>query len=444
MADPNTPLDDDTIASSRIAVVCDRKTKSTYSFDKARRLGCTTLVRADCVTHRGIRSICSGKVISEEKRQRFLQSEGGALRILHAHPHPHLARLVTCLDPTIEGGPSYLVIPKFGDNLHSVVRRKKGLAEGVAQRYFAQIVSAVAHCHRHNIVLRDIKLGKIFFSNSERRHVVFADLDGAQVLSSESSLLSDQRGSPAYVSPEVLTCKPYDGFKADTWALGVVLYVLLTGSYPFQDSRPAKLFNKIQQGWRGVKFPEKVSAPARRLICRLLCCQPDLRLSASDALACQWVEEGLRDESESNARGKLVSLRAIETDQASCDDQLVPEWKETDASPLLIRRVATSVNETIPKLTPLVLTRTTSSGSLSSSANSAASSPVSPMSGSQLLQMWPRLGMVLAPQAQPSGKPSDGVKRLREIDDSGEKSSRVKLSDWSAPSIEAPSSRITA
>jgi len=276
--------------------------------------------------------------------------------------------------------------------------------------------------------------------------VVFADLDGAQVLSSESSLLSDQRGSPAYVSPEVLTCKPYDGFKADMWALGVVLYVLLTGSYPFQDSRPAKLFNKIQQGWRGVKFPKTVSSHARRLICRLLCCQPDLRLSASDALACQWVEEGLRKEPESNSTGNFVSLRAIEADEASSDDQLVPEWKGVDTeiplSPLLIRRVVASVNETIPKLAPLVLTRTASSGSLSS-ASSAASSPVSPMSGSQLLQMWPCLGRVLAPQAQDTVKP-DGVKRLRENDGSGEKSSRVKLSDWSTPSIETPSRITTA
>jgi serine/threonine protein kinase len=51
-------------------------------------------------------------------------------------------------------------------------------------------------------------------------------------------LLKDQRGSPAYISPDVLSGKPYLGKPSDMWALGVVLFTMLYGQFPFYDSVP--------------------------------------------------------------------------------------------------------------------------------------------------------------------------------------------------------------
>lgn len=65
-------------------------------------------------------------------------------------------------------------------------------------------------------------------------------------LASENDLLKDQRGSPAYISPDVLCGKPYLGKPSDMWALGVVLYTMLYGQFPFYDSSPTQLFSKIK------------------------------------------------------------------------------------------------------------------------------------------------------------------------------------------------------
>ena len=53
----------------------------------------------------------------------------------------------------------------------------------------------------------------------------------------------DQRGSPAYISPDVLSGKPYLGKPSDMWALGVVLFTMLYGQFPFYDSVPQELFS---------------------------------------------------------------------------------------------------------------------------------------------------------------------------------------------------------
>lgn len=86
-------------------------------------------------------------------------------------------------------------------------------------------------------------------------------------LGSERDLLKDQRGiiefsfamflikqythcqflgSPAYISPDVLMGKPYYGKPSDMWALGVVLYTMLYGQFPFCDTSLTQLFNRIQ------------------------------------------------------------------------------------------------------------------------------------------------------------------------------------------------------
>jgi len=243
------------------------------------KLGCSQLV-----TVLKLREQYCGKLISNIKQSEFLQLEGVVHKVLRAHPHPSILQPV-CI--TTGKDVSGIILPAVGEDLHTVARNAKGLREREAKRVFLSIVSAVQHCHKHRIVIRDLRLGKIFY-RKDTGDAVLADLDGAQAVSRTAPFFSDRKGSPAFVSPEVVVSQAYDGAAADMWALGVILYLLLTGMYPFRDSHPANLFHKIQQGHSAVFFPPSMSEAARDLIRRLLVKEPHLRMTADELAKDLW------------------------------------------------------------------------------------------------------------------------------------------------------------
>ena len=102
----------------------------------------------------------------------------------------------------------------------------------------------------------------------------------------DSGLLADRHGCPAYVSPEMLQPGSYSGQAADLWSLGVILYTLLVGHYPFFDSSPQNLFSKVRSGYYQV--PDHVSELARSLISSLLAYEPSKRISAWAILEHPW------------------------------------------------------------------------------------------------------------------------------------------------------------
>ena len=114
-------------------------------------------------------------------------------------------------------------------------------------------------------------------------------LEDAVVLSQvDQDVLKDKHGCPAYVSPEILSATEagYSGKSADVWSVGVMLYTMLVGRYPFHDSKPLALFGKIRRGH--FHIPDSVSPKARCLIRCLLRREPAERLSAGDILSHPW------------------------------------------------------------------------------------------------------------------------------------------------------------
>lgn len=257
-----------------------------YALFPLERLGCAQLARAEKL---GSSEALSGKLFGAEKLPEYLSLEGSVHRVLRAHPHPHLLSPLTVASSP--DGLHAVVFPALGEDLHSYVRAAKGLPEREAKSIFRAILSAVAHCHRHRIVLRDLRLGKIFFKRGSKTEIVIGDLDGAQVVPHSAPFLSDRKGSPAFVSPEVLVSQSFDGAAADMWALGVMLYILLTGTYPFQDTQLATLFHKIQQGHAAVHFPSGMGEAPRDIIRSLLVREPHLRLTAAQLQTDLWLED---------------------------------------------------------------------------------------------------------------------------------------------------------
>ena len=99
----------------------------------------------------------------------------------------------------------------------------------------------------------------------------------------ETDLLKDQRGSPAYISPDVLQGQPYLGKPSDMWALGVVLFTMLYGQFPFYDSSPQELFNKIKAAEYSIPDDGgRVSEDTKNILRKLLVVDPKSRMTATE------------------------------------------------------------------------------------------------------------------------------------------------------------------
>ncbi|CAH0557135.1 unnamed protein product [Brassicogethes aeneus] len=208
--------------------------------------------------------------------------------LVSAHYKLDSTRISSLQEVVVENNYLVLVFPKPHGDLHSYVRSRKKLRESEAKKLFRQIVETVQVCHNNGIVLRDLKLRKFVFADKQRTQLKLESLEDAVVLdNSESDWLHDKRGCPAYVSPEILKAGQYSGRAADMWSLGVILYTMLVGRYPFSDSEHASLFLKISKG--NFAIPECVSPRARCLINSLLRRDPTERLTSEDILFHPWL-----------------------------------------------------------------------------------------------------------------------------------------------------------
>lgn len=130
-------------------------------------------------------------------------------------------------------------------NLQQYLINRKKLQELEALKIFYEIVKVVENLHARNVIHRDLKLGNIVL-NKHSNKVKIINFCLGKYLLNENELLHDQRGSPAYISPDVLCGKPYKGKPSDMWALGVVLFMMLYRQFPFFESTPTELFKKIK------------------------------------------------------------------------------------------------------------------------------------------------------------------------------------------------------
>lgn len=129
---------------------------------------------------------------------------------------------------------------------------------------------------------------KITFLFAHRTKLVLQNLEDSCLLNGDDDSLTDKHGCPAYVGPEILNSRhSYSGKAADIWSLGVVLYTMLVGRYPFQDVEPAALFSKIRRG--AFTIPETLSPRAKSLVCCMLRKSPLERLEAPDILLHPWL-----------------------------------------------------------------------------------------------------------------------------------------------------------
>ena len=262
----------------------------------------------------------------------FMATEGRLYHALSNQPHPNMPRVRSCLRASDGKERAYVVFDAYFGDLQSYMRSRQDspLPEAQVLSLFSQLVVALVYCHSNRIALRDMKLGKVMFSDAEHTRIVIADLTNAGFMPVSVNVVHDKQGSPAYVAPEILSGRPYDPFKADIWSLGVMLFVLLSGRYPFMDSRPAVLFRKITNG--PIDIPETFPPAARDLVIQMLSRNPALRPTIQEIKDNLWVSGGVAAAPvvvpAPQAIAPVAALVAAEEDNDEEDySRGVPEWK---------------------------------------------------------------------------------------------------------------------
>ncbi|KAL1226153.1 Serine/threonine-protein kinase SRK2B [Cardamine amara subsp. amara] len=169
-------------------------------------------------------------------------------------------------------------------------------SEDEARYFFQQLISGVSYCHAMQICHRDLKLENTLLDGSPAPRLKICDFGY-----SKSSLLHSRPkstvGTPAYIAPEVLSRREYDGKMADVWSCGVTLYVMLVGAYPFEDQEDPKNFRKTIQRIMAVqyKIPDYVhiSQDCKHLLSRIFVANAIKRITIAEIKKHPWFLKNL-------------------------------------------------------------------------------------------------------------------------------------------------------
>lgn len=249
------------------------------------------------------------KIVDKEKILRVglidqIKREISVMRLVR---HPNIVQLyeVMASKTKIYCAMEYV---RGGELFNKVAKGK--LREEVARKYFQQLVDAVEFCHSRGVYHRDLKPENLLLDENGDLKISDFGLSALQESTRQDGLLHTTCGTPAYVAPEVINKRGYDGAKADIWSCGVVLFVLLAGNLPFYDSNLMELYKKITRA--EFKCPNWFPPEVRKLLSRILDPNPSTRVTMAKLMENYWFRKGYKKiETPESPRGqdrnKLIS-----------------------------------------------------------------------------------------------------------------------------------------
>lgn len=179
---------------------------------------------------------------------------------------------------------------KGGELFNKVAKGR--LKEDAARKYFQQLVAAVDFCHSRGVYHRDLKPENLLLDEFGNLKVSDFGLSALADSRRQDGLLHTTCGTPAYVAPEVINKKGYDGEKADIWSCGVILFVLLAGYLPFHDSNLMVMYRKISKS--EFKCPHWFPPEVKKLLSRILDPNPNTRMTVAKLMENSWFKKGFK------------------------------------------------------------------------------------------------------------------------------------------------------
>lgn len=254
------------------------------------------------------------------------------IRLMERMRHPNIVVFHDALDTPKQ---IYIIMDFVGGgSLHHFLKKRphRRLDDQLAKRLIFQVCQGIKYLHDRHIVHRDVKLENLLLDESGTVKII--DF-GFSTIVPPGKRLKIFCGTPSYMAPEIVARKEYSGFCADIWAVGVLLYALLCGSFPFRGQNDRDLYRKIVRG--AFHVPDLVTDGARSLLSRVLTPDMTRRPGVDDVLADAWFSAHRDDLYTSTAKGTCsyqpntsTSSTATTTAPSSSTGQSARETSSSD------------------------------------------------------------------------------------------------------------------
>ena len=221
-------------------------------------------------------NLYAAKLINKEKlkRNKAKQSIISEINIQKSLNHRKIVKIKNCWEDT----KNIYIIQELCEykSLADLLYNRGNLSEIEVQTYMFQLIQGLKYLHDRNIIHRDLKTNNLFLG--DRLELKIGDFGLIAKLEKSTDRRTSCCGTPLYMAPEVI--KPGEkgySFGADIWSMGVIMYKLLTGKYPFNDNNQIGIYNQILNA--DFIFPEKpnISDVAKDLIKQILVKNPKKR-----------------------------------------------------------------------------------------------------------------------------------------------------------------------
>ena len=204
-----------------------------------------------------------------------------------------------------------------GGELSNLLEIKKKLSEEETKNIFKQIYNAVCYIHSKNIIHRDLKPNNILFLDEEKTHIVIIDF-GISGIANGNHREQIKAGTVKFLPPEMLSGKEFSSnSRLDMWALGVILYRMVEGCYPFEGKNYKETINNIFKAKLEFNPKIRISPPLKQLLEGLLEKNYRFRIDNDNHLFNKWFN--YKNIAKDNDTKKVKKIENYEDDLYNID-----------------------------------------------------------------------------------------------------------------------------